>query len=170
MDRLGGYPVVVKQVNGMGGDGVARIDNHASANRYLGNNLEATRGLVVQTYLPPQGRTDLRLLVIGDDVAGAMKLTPAENDFRANVNQDGTAHAFDPPGEWRDLAVATARACRLDIAGIDMIVEKGGRPLVVEVNYSPGFKGLEAATDMNIAQKIIEYTIHFRSTHGWETK
>jgi ribosomal protein S6--L-glutamate ligase len=38
-----------------------------------------------------------------------------------------------------------------------MIVERGGAPKIVEVNYSPGFRGLEAATDLDIARKIIEY-------------
>lgn len=170
VQRMGGYPVVAKQVSGMGGDGVARIDDDAMAKDFLERRLEETRGLVVQAFLPPRGRMDLRMLVIGNEVAGTMKLTPAKNDFRSNINRSGTAQAFEPPADWQDTAISAARACSLDIAGIDMIVEKDGRPLVVEVNYSPGFKGLEAATGRDIARKIIDYTVGVSEHHCAITK
>ena len=54
------------------------------------------------------------------------------------------------------IAVKAASVIGLDIAGIDMIVDGNGKSRVVEVNYSPGFKGLEAATGrMDIAGMII---------------
>jgi ribosomal protein S6--L-glutamate ligase len=43
------------------------------------------------------------------------------------------------------------------VAGVDMMVDKGDRPFIVEVNYSPGFKGLEAATGLDIAGRIIQF-------------
>jgi ribosomal protein S6--L-glutamate ligase len=43
------------------------------------------------------------------------------------------------------------------VAGVDMIVDKDDRPFIVEVNYSPGFKGLEAATGLDIAGRIIQF-------------
>jgi ribosomal protein S6--L-glutamate ligase len=56
------------------------------------------------------------------------------------------------------MALAAARACRLDIAGIDMMGKNKGQPCVIEVNYSPGFRGLEAATGIDIAMEIIDFT------------
>ena len=157
VEFLGGYPVVVKQVDGMGGDGVIRVDRHKDAMYFLDKHLKARKGLVVQEFIPSEGRMDIRLLVIGNQVAGAMKLEPGKKDFRANINQNGQANKMEPSTRWINLAVDAAKACCLEIAGVDMIVEKGGHPKIIEVNYSPGFKGLEAATGLNIAQKIIEY-------------
>lgn len=159
VDQLGGYPVIVKQPFGMGGEGVVKIDDRSGAKTCVANMLDPVKGLVVQRFFPPQARIDARILVIGGKVAGAMQLTPAHNDFRTNIHQQGSATAFDPPQAWMDMAVSSARACSLDIAGIDMMKEKDGHPHVVEVNYSPGFRGLEAATGTDIAQKIIAHVL-----------
>jgi ribosomal protein S6--L-glutamate ligase len=44
----------------------------------------------------------------------------------------------------------------LGVAGVDMLQSKRG-PLVMEVNSSPGLEGIEKATGVNVAGKIIEY-------------
>lgn len=158
--ELGGYPVVAKQVNGMGGDGVARIDSRKAAEDYLACLFDPVKGLLVQAYVAPQGRRDLRLMVVGDEVAGAMALTPAPGEFKANVHQAGTAAATDPGPELGRMAVAAARACGLEVAGVDMMVTAQGRTMIVEVNYSPGFRGLEGATGLNIAGRILAHAVN----------
>ena len=157
VDALGGYPVVVKQVDGMGGDGVIKADCREDADGFLNEHLNARKGLVVQAFIPPKGRKDVRLLVISSRVAGAMTLEPPQSDFRANIHQSGQAKVLDPPPAWGKLAVQAADACGLDIAGVDMIVARGGDPKIIEVNYSPGFRGLETATGKDIAKQIIEF-------------
>ncbi|MFH2059801.1 MAG: RimK family alpha-L-glutamate ligase [Pseudomonadota bacterium] len=157
VDFLGGYPVVVKQVDGMGGDGVIKADRLEQAIPFLDKHLREKKGMIVQTFIQPEGRMDIRLLVVGKKVVGAMKLEPGKHDFRANIHQNGRAEAIEPSPLWINLAVNAATACCLEIAGVDMIVEKEGLPKILEVNYSPGFKGLEAATGIDIAGKILEY-------------
>jgi ribosomal protein S6--L-glutamate ligase len=157
VDFLGGYPIVLKQVDGMGGDGVIRVDGFEEAQLFLDRQLTSRKGVVAQEFIPPKGRRDIRLLVVGTRVVGAMELTPLNNDFRANIHQNGRAEAIEPQAPWAQMALDSAKACRLEIAGVDMIVERGGAPKIVEVNYSPGFRGLEAATELDIARKIIEY-------------
>ena len=44
----------------------------------------------------------------------------------------------------------------LGVCGVDMIPSKRG-PLVMEVNSSPGLEGIEKATGVNIAGKIMNY-------------
>jgi ribosomal protein S6--L-glutamate ligase len=160
VDRVGGYPVVVKQPSGMGGDGVFKIDDPTQADTCVNARLDPVKGLLVQRFFPVSGRVDARILVIGGRVAGAMTLSPAPDDFRTNIHRRGRAAAFDPPAAWKHMAVAAAKACGLDIAGIDMMGKKSGSPCVVEVNYSPGFRGLEAATGIDIAMEIIDFAVH----------
>lgn len=156
---LGGYPVVAKQVDGMGGDGVARLDTGAEADTYLADWFVARKGVVVQRYIPPESRTDLRLLVVGKAVAGAMALTPKPGMFKANVHQQARARAYRPRPDLARLAVSAARACRLEIAGVDMMLADDGDARVIEVNYSPGFRGLETATGHNIAAEILGHVL-----------
>lgn len=157
--QLGGYPVVVKQVDGMGGDGVAVVGNADDANSFLGTRFVPRKGVVVQSFLDPLDRKDLRILVIGGRVAGTMALTPAPGQFRSNIHQQGRPAAFDLPAGLAELATRAARACRLEIAGVDMLVSAGNTARIIEVNYSPGFRGLEQATGLNIAGMILDHVL-----------
>ncbi len=173
VDELGGYPVVIKQVSNRQGSGVFRIDSAETARTMLAGHLGRPAGkrpgLLVQRYLPPEDRQDIRVLVIGNRVAGAQALTPAPGDFRANFHLSGRSRLFDAPASIQELSIRAARAVGLDIAGVDLMMQKGCDPLVVEVNYAPGFKGLEAATGRNIAGEIIDCVVE-RITAGKQEK
>ena len=44
----------------------------------------------------------------------------------------------------------------LNVCGVDMLRSNHG-PVIMEVNSSPGLKGIEAASDKNIADLIIQF-------------
>ncbi len=155
--RLGGFPVVVKQVSGRVGEGVFLVDTDHKARLILHNNLEPSRGMLVQKFISPDDRQDIRVLVIGGVVAGAMKLKPKEGDFRANFHLSKKSWPVDLATEWENVSLKAADALDLEIAGVDFMVDPDGKVWVVEVNYTPGFSGLEAATGLDIAGRIIDY-------------
>ena len=68
----------------------------------------------------------------------------------------GTAQLFKLSAEEKATAIQSAKKLGLSIAGVDMLQSARG-PLVMEVNSSPGLQGLEGATKIDIAGKIIEY-------------
>ena len=170
VNKVGGFPVIVKQVNGMGGDGVIKVNHKKEAIFLLERHLKEKKGVLVQQFIPCENRIDIRVLVIGGKIAGAIKLEPRHDDFRTNIHQKGRAQQLDLSKDIKKLAIKSAKACDLEIAGIDLIVEKGCHPLVIEVNYSPGFRGLEAATGLDIAKQIIDYAtlIHGHNKYNRE--
>lgn len=157
--RLGGYPVVVKQVSGRVGEGIFLVNNDHKARLILHNNLETGKGILVQRFIPPENRLDIRVFVIGGKVAGAMKLKPKPGDFRSNFHLTQKSWPVDLLPEWEEIALKAAEALGLEIAGVDLIVDEKGKACVIEVNYSPGFSGLEAATGLDIAGRIIDYVV-----------
>lgn len=157
VDRLDGYPVVAKQVSERQGDGVLRITDKNDARQRALPALDRRRGLMVQRYFPPEKRRDIRALVIGGKVICAATLIPARGDFRANFHLGGDLTATTLCPELKQIAVNAAAAVGCDVAGVDMMVDAGNRPYIIEVNYSPGFKGMEAATGLDIAGRIIQY-------------
>lgn len=159
VEHLGGYPVIVKRMDGMGGDGVAMVRGHHEIAPLCDKLLEGKKGAVVQRFIPPDNRRDLRIFVIGKQVVGAMTLTPKKGEFRSNFHLDGQARSVELPREWEKMAIKAARACHLDIAGVDLIVAADGTPYIMEVNYSPGFRGLEEVTGVDVAEKIIDYVL-----------
>ena len=157
VEQLGGYPVVAKMPSSRQGNGVMLVENQATASFVMNNLMDNTRGILVQEYLPPEGRTDIRAFVLGDRVLGAMSLKPNPGDFRTNIHITGQGRLLTlSPGLSR-LAVQSSRALALEISGCDIMFQKNDSPKVIEVNYSPGFRGLEHATGIDIAKRIIHY-------------
>ncbi|MBT3256855.1 MAG: RimK family alpha-L-glutamate ligase [Deltaproteobacteria bacterium] len=157
VEQLGGYPVVAKMPSSRQGNGVMLVENQATASFVMNNLMDNTRGILVQEYIPPEGRTDIRAFVLGDRVLGAMSLKPNPGDFRTNIHITGQGRLLTlSPGLSR-LAVQSSRALALEISGCDIMFQKNDSPKVIEVNYSPGFRGLERATGIDIAKRIIHY-------------
>jgi ribosomal protein S6--L-glutamate ligase len=52
------------------------------------------------------------------------------------------------------MAVKACKALGLDVAGVDILRSHRG-PLLLEVNSSPGLEGIETATGLDLAGKMI---------------
>ncbi|MDD2399896.1 MAG: hypothetical protein PHR75_04750 [Sulfurovum sp.] len=102
------------------------------------------------------GGADIRAIVIDGEVVGAMKRQGAEGDFRSNLHQGGSATLYKLSRKEKATAIAAAKAMGLGVCGVDMIPSKRG-PLVMEINSSPGLEGIEKATGIDIAGKIMDY-------------
>ena len=154
---LRGYPVVAKMPSSRQGSGVVLVDSPVTAEFIMHNLQDNSKGVLVQEYIAPRGRREIRALVIGDRVTGAIELRPNPDDFRSNIHLAGQGKGVTLDRKLSDLAIRSTRSLGLEISGTDIIVGKDGTPRVIEVNYSPGFRGLEKATGLDIAAGIIGY-------------
>ena len=156
LELAGGAPVVIKLLEGTQGIGVVLADTKRSAKSVV----EAFRGagvnILLQEFIKEAGGTDIRAIVIGGKVVAAMKRTGAEGDFRSNLHRGGSAELIKLSPEERSTAIRSAKAMGLNVCGVDMLRANHG-PVVMEVNSSPGLEGVEKATGLDIAGKIIEY-------------
>ena len=154
LSMLGPPPHVVKLNEGAQGTGVI-LTEKTSASRGL---VEALRGLyanfLVQEFIGEAEGADLRCFVVGDQVVAAMRRQAAEGDFRSNLHLGGTAALAAATAEERDVAVRSARALGLEVAGVDLIRSRRG-PLVLEVNSTPGLEGVESVCGVDVAGAII---------------
>jgi len=155
--RFGRCPFVIKTAYGRQGRGVSRIDSIEESKDLLDRLLNRRRGLLIQEFIPPEKRRDIRIMVIGKRVVGAMSLKPHKSDFRTNIHLNSKAEKIRLPKEMSYLAIESTKALGLDISGVDMIEKDDGTLYVVDVNYSPGFKGLERCTGKDIASEIIKF-------------
>jgi ribosomal protein S6--L-glutamate ligase len=153
--KLGDYPVVAKRHDSRQGEGVSLVESRAAAAALLDNLPRCGYGLLVQEYIPAPQRRDVRALVLRGQVVAAMELHPKVGDFRSNIHLGGRARALSLPQDLQTLASESAQALGLEIGGVDIIVDGDDTAKVIEVNYSPGFEGLERATGLDIAAEII---------------
>jgi len=153
-----GFPCVVKVITGTQGIGVYLCEKRRDFNKLMEfiHNVGISKTLLVQEYIGLNPGEDIRVLVIGGKVIGAMKRTAPKGDFRANISNGGTGEKFDVTPEIDFIARETARVLNLHIAGIDLLFHNDGF-VVCEANTAPGFKGFEKYCDVDIAELIVEY-------------
>ena len=157
VEMVGGWPLVLKEVQGRQGNGVFLAEDRPQALEIMERHLAQRSGLVAQQFIPPQGRRDRRILVLGDRAVAAQELSPPPGDFRSNVHQGGQGREVAVNPEMERLAVAAAKALGMVIAGVDLILDPDNRPYLIEMNYSPGFRGLEEVTGRDIAGEMIDF-------------
>jgi len=153
-----GYPCVVKVVTGSYGAGVYLCEKKKDYKKLVEfiESLGNKKTLLVQEYLGDRPGEDLRVLVIGAKVVGAMKRTAPDGDFRANITAGGTGEGYEVTPEIDYIARETARTLGLTIAGIDLLFDKRGFH-VCEANSNPGFNGFEKYCGIDVADLITEY-------------
>lgn len=153
---VGGAPLIVKLCSGTQGRGVVLADTSQAAESVIDAFRELEADFLVQEYIQEACGSDIRAFVIGDKVVAAMQRTAAEGEFRSNLHRGGSAQPIKLSQAEIKAALKATHALGLNVAGVDMLRSSRG-PLIMEVNSSPGLEGIEAATQVDIADKIVRY-------------
>jgi ribosomal protein S6--L-glutamate ligase len=166
--EVGGAPCVIKLLEGTQGVGVILADTLNSAKSIIEAFRKANVMILVQEYIEEAQGSDIRVLVVGGEVVAAMKRTGKRGEFRSNLHRGGKAEMVKITPEEEDTALRAARAIGLNVAGVDMLRSRKG-PLVMEVNSSPGLQGIETATGIDVAARIIAFIEKAAKQGGTET-
>jgi RimK family alpha-L-glutamate ligase len=151
-ERLGG-DIVVKPLFGAMGNGIVRVEDRDVAHR-LFRALELERAVYyVQRTIAPVGRRDLRLLVVGHEIAGAMERVT--DSWRANVARGARPRAVVPGATESRTALAAAAALEADVAGVDLLVAPDGEIVVLEVNGIPGWQALQSVCTDDLFIRVV---------------
>jgi ribosomal protein S6--L-glutamate ligase len=156
IERVGGAPVIIKLLEGTQGVGVILADSETVAAAIIETLNSTQHNVLIQKFVKESKGKDIRAFVIGDKVVAAMRRQAIGQEFRSNVHRGGKAMKVELPREYERTAVHAARIMGLRVAGVDMLEGKDG-PQIMEVNSSPGLQGIEAATGVDIAGKIIQF-------------
>ena len=156
--RVGGTPVVLKLLEGTQGVGVILAESVSSAESVLDAMHSLKQNLMIQAFIKEAEGQDIRAIVVDGRVVAAMRRRAPEGEFRSNVHRGGTTEAIDLEPEFERTAIEAAHALRLNIAGVDMMPSSEG-PMVLEVNSSPGLRGIENATRIDVAGSMIDFVL-----------
>ena len=180
VDFIGGqFPIVCKLLNGKKGVGVFIIDSFMS----LKSTLEAIFKLSPESEILMQNKIDsdydLRIHVFNksynrisrnlDDyeVIGVMRRNKVTGDFRTNFSLGGTIEKFTLAPEQEELAKKTAMAVKCRWCGVDMIEDRAtGENYIIEVNASPGVKGMSSVSEHLPLDYIFNYFKQFRAVNN----
>jgi len=158
IERLGGYPVVLKFIRGSQGVGVIYAPDETAVTSVLEAMNLIQYDVLVQRYYPWAAQRDVRVLVLGGEARWAVERVSGGGRFRSNFHRGGQAGAVELPVEAVELAVRAAGVFRLGLAGVDLIESPGGL-LVMEVNSSPGFETIETVHSVDVAAEILRFAL-----------
>lgn len=134
-------PVVLKPRFGSWGRDVVLCESRAAVEREIDRLARLPwfrrHGALAQELVPPAGH-DLRVIVAGGEVVGAIERRSAPGEWRTNVALGATRHAVMPPPEACSLAVAAAAAVGGDLVGVDLLPSETGW-VVLELNGAVDF-------------------------------
>lgn len=164
INNIGGkFPIVCKILNGTQGVGVFIIDSMMSLRSTLQTmfKISPKSDIILQEKIDSD--YDLRVHVMynsfermtsgldGFEIIGCMKRNQLKGDFRSNYSLGSTAEKGTLTPEQEKIAKQAAKATGCRWCGVDLIVSATTKqPYVIEVNSSPGTKGIttEAGDDV----------------------
>ncbi len=154
--EVGGAPCVIKVLEGTQGIGVVLAETTQAAESVIQAFMGMNASILVQEYIEEAGGADVRAFVVGGRVIAAMLRQAQEGEFRSNLHRGGKATLVKLSNEERATATRAAKVMGLNVCGVDILRSSRG-PLVMEVNASPGLRGIEEATGRDVAGLIIKF-------------
>lgn len=178
VDSIGGsFPIIIKITKGTQGIGVAQIDSMIS----LKSVLQAIFALVPKADIIIQEKInsdyDLRIHVLykgfermtpgieNFEIIGCMQRNQLEGDFRSNYSLGSTAEKGHLTAEQEKIAKMAAKATGCRWAGVDLIMDsRTKQSYVIEVNSSPGTKGITTAAGDDVVGTLMDMFKEFKYT------
>ncbi len=158
VEAVGGLPCIMKLLRGTQGVGVMIANTSAEAETIMQTFWGLGQDVCLQEFIAESAGKDIRALVVGEEVVGAMRRQAQGEEFRSNLHRGGKGNSITLDEKYQQTAVRAARTLGLSVCGVDMLESKNG-PKVMELNSSPGFEGLEEATGKDIAGAIVQHAL-----------
>jgi len=136
IDKLG-LPLVAKQLSSQRGKGVFLIKK-ADDFKMLAENFPEGEFLF-QKFIP--GKDEYRLLVLKEKIGSYEEKIKAPGEYRANLALGATEEYIDikrMPEAMKEIAIKAAKILSIQIAGVDILIDKNGKMWLLEVNRGPG--------------------------------
>ena len=145
MDKLP-YPFIVKSTSSQRGREVWKVENEEELKKLP---RQKNKFYFAQEFIPNAHR--IRVLVVGDRALGAIRR-------QTKWNKDDIKETLNPvPKNVEELALFATGASGLDICGVDILEDGGGKLLVIEANAAPSWKLINKYCGIVVENEIIKY-------------
>ena len=157
------YPMILKTSTGSQGVGVMYVESDKALHGIV--QLLYREDKYVDILLQELIKTDydVRVIVVGDQILGAMKRPIIKGDFRSNVSQGSEPEVHELTELEKTESLRAAKAVDGDIVGVDFIPAKDREkenPYFIEVNSTPGLMGIESTfANSVIPSKLYKQTL-----------
>ncbi len=146
-----GNRVVQKPLFGAQGNGLRLLQTADD----LAPGIDVAGAYYLQEFVPGADgqHRDWRIFVCGGRAVASM--IRHGTHWITNIKQGARAEAAIASREMAELAVHAVAAVGADYAGVDIILNPDGAPMVLEVNSMPAWNGLQAVSPIRIANVVV---------------
>lgn len=148
-----GFPMVLKQVDGRGGNEVYLVNSIEEITNKLKEN--AHRKFVLQEFADNPGK-DIRVFVIGKEVIGAV-LRESSTSFKANYTLGGNVSAYVLNDNEMTLIKKITSTIDSDFIGIDFLLNSRNEFIFNEIEDVVGCRSLYSTSNINAAKLYMKY-------------
>ncbi len=148
-------PAIVKASVGIAGRSVFLVSDQSDIDKIV---FDHTKDCIIQDFIPYE--KDLRVFTIDGKIWKVMERRPGNGDFKANISQGGTGHSIEDLALLSQLESAIQNLhpiFEIEIAGYDFLETKDKQIFFLEINSNPGWRGLDAALQVETAIPIADY-------------
>lgn len=157
VERMGGFPVILKFPGFSRGIGVTRIDSMPSLFSIVDYTLSNGSYPVLCAYVHPA--THWRAVVVGDRVVSHYRNVPEQDDFRTSGSEQEEDYRVPAPSGLEETAVAAVHALGHEFGGVDILEHPSGRLYVLESNNPCYFASGQLAIGTDISGAMIEHLL-----------
>ena len=151
--KLIGCPFVAKGLESSMGEQICLIETKEDLKK-LCQEYSMEKEWLFEEFITTSYGKDMRFYSIRGEVVACMQ-RKSKGDFRANVALGASVEAFEITPQIRHIAKDIYEQTGLDFLGIDLLFGEE-KPYFCEINVMPGLEGIEKATGVNVAKKILE--------------
>ena len=178
VDSIGGsFPIIGKILNGTQGVGVMIFDSMMSLRSCLQTmfKMSPKSDIILQEKI--NSEYDLRVHVLyksfermtpgidNFEIIGCMRRNLLDGDFRSNFSLGSTAEQGHLTQEQEKIAKQAAKAVNARWCGVDLIMDsRTKQSYVIEVNASPGTKGVTTQTKDDVVGTLMDMFKDFKYT------
>jgi hypothetical protein len=155
VERMGGFPVILKFSGFSRGMGVTRIDSLASLFSVVDYTLTIGSYPVLCAYVHPA--THWRAIVVGDRVMSHYRNVTDKDDFRTSGSNAEEDYRGAAPASLEEIAVAAVRALGHEFGGVDILEHPSGRLYVLESNHPCYFASAQLVIGTDVSGAMVEY-------------
>lgn len=141
IDQLG-LPIIAKEFVSQHGSGIRSIRDRSDFAKLLSEAAKkGTKQFMFQKFVEID--KEYRFLVMGDKVRSVQRMYRDTSKYELSIDfkkEEEFHPVSDFPEEMQFIAVKAAKVLNLQVAGVDLAIEKGtGNVYLFEVNRGPGF-------------------------------
>ena len=157
VDRLGGFPVVVKLLGYSSGVGTMRADSSPALYSLIDFALAEGKSPLVCAYIDEA--VHWRLVVVGDQVVSAYRNRQDGEDFRTYAADDPADFLEPPPPDSVELAVRAVKVLHSEFGGVDVLAHPSGRLYLLEANFPCYFATGEEVIGTDVSGAMIDHLV-----------